>query len=250
MHNERSSPPLIFLFLLLPCGISTGFLSITLPYELAKLGWSVAVIGSLVAIGFSSHLWRFVWSPVIDLTLSTRTWYILGLVPSAIAIGAFGFVPVREGWFFTGLAFFSQVAATIVILPVAGMIAHTVKEESQGRASGWYQAGSLGGAGIGGGLGVWLATHSTFTLACTVLSLTMLACALALYWVPNVRPIPGDRIGLRIRAMGRDFKALIRSRQTLFVIALMTSPIGIGAQVFFGLQWLLSGRHRPILLRL
>jgi MFS transporter, PAT family, beta-lactamase induction signal transducer AmpG len=232
MHNERSSPPLIYLFLTLPSGISSGFLSVTLAYELTKLGWSVAVIGSLVALGLSSHLWRFVWSPVIDLTLSTRAWYILGLVPSAIAIVAFGFVPLREGWFFTGLAFFSQVAATIAILPVSGMIAHTVKEKSQGRASGWYQAGNLGGAGIGGGLGVWLATHSTFTLACTVLSLIMLTCALALYWVPNVRPIPGDRIGPRIRAMGHDFKALIQSRQTLFVIALMTFPIGIGGASF------------------
>jgi MFS transporter, PAT family, beta-lactamase induction signal transducer AmpG len=228
MNNERVSPPLIYLFLMIPSGISTGFLSVTLPYELTKLGWSVAAIGALVAIGFSSHLWRFVWSPVIDLTLSTRTWYILGLVPSAVTIGTFGFIPLREGGFFTGLVFFSQVAATIAILPVAGMIAHTVKETSQGRASGWYQAGNLGGAGIGGGLGIWLATHSTFTLACIVLSFIILACAIALIWVPNIRTISGDRVGVRLRALGRDFRTLIRSRRTLLVVAIVASPIGIG----------------------
>ena len=195
-HREYSSP-IVYFFLILPYGISSGFLSVTLPYELTKLGWSVAAIAALVAIGTSSNLWRFAWSPIVDLTLSTRTWYLIGLFPAALAIGALGIVPLREGWFFTGLVFFSQVASTIVILPVAGMIAHTVMETAQGRASGWYQAGNLGGAGIGGGIGLWLATHSTYTIACCFLALLMLACALALRWIPNVHPISGESIAIR-----------------------------------------------------
>ncbi len=220
------------LYFILPWGIGTGFLAVTLPFVLTKLGWSVAAIATLVAIGSSSNLWRFVWSPAVDLTLSTRTWYLVGLIPAAIAIGTLGAVPLRGGWIFTGLVFFSQVAGTIIILPVAGMIAHTVRDAAQGRASGWYQAGNLGGTGIGGGLGVWLVTHSSYTLACVILSVIMLACGLALRWVPNVHPIQGERIGTRVRALGRDFKVLIRSRKTLFVLLLVSSPIGIGAASF------------------
>ena len=224
-----SSPPLIYFFLLLPAGIGTGFLTVTLPFVLAKQGWSVAAIAALVAIGNSTHLWRFLWSPIVDLTLSVRTWYLIGLIPAVAAMGVLGVVPPQEGWLFTGLVLFSQVAGTIVILPVPGMIAHSVRENAQGRASGWYQAGSLGGCGIGGGLGVWLATHSTYAMACWVFALTMLFCALALRWVPNVRPLPGDRISVRLKELGRDFWTLIRSRKTLYVVILMSSPIGIGA---------------------
>ena len=229
MHEVRFSPPFAYFFLLLPAGISTGFLTVTLPFELSRQGWSVTAIAALVAIGVSSSIWRFALSPVVDLTLSTRTWYLLGLISATMTIGVFGVVPLREGWFFTGLVFLSQIAATIAIFPVPGMIAHTVDESAQGRASGWYQAGSLSGAGIGGGIGVWLATHGTFALACAVLALTMLPCALALRWVPNVQPIPGDCIGVRLRALGRDFRTLICSRRTLFVVAIVVSPIGIGA---------------------
>ena len=146
-YKEMSSPPLVYFFLILPAGIGTGFLTVTLPFVLAKQGWSVAAIAALVAIGNSTHLWRFLWSPIVDLTFSVRTWYLIGLIPAVAAMGVLGVVPPQEGWLFTGLVLFSQVAGTIVILPLPGMIAHTVRENAQGRASGWYQAGSLGGKG-------------------------------------------------------------------------------------------------------
>jgi MFS family permease len=228
MHNGHSSPPLVYFFLVLPWGISTGFLAVTLPFVLSKLGWSVTAIAALVAIGSSSNLWRFAWSPVVDLTLSTRAWYLLGLVSAATAIATFGALPPREGWLFTGLVFLSQVAGTLIVLPVAGMIAHTVQDTAKGRASGWYQAGNLGGVGIGGGIGVWLATHSTYALAYIVLALTMLACGIALRWVPNVRAVRGESVVVRLRELGRDFKMLIRSRGTLLVVVLVASPIGVG----------------------
>jgi len=228
IHDGHPSPPLVYFFLVLPWGISGGFLIVTLPFVLSELEWSVGAIATLVAIGSSSNLWRFAWSPVVDLTLSTRTWYLLGLVSAATAIGALGVIPPREGWLFTGLVFFSQVAGTLIVLPIAGMIAHTVRDTAKGRASGWYQAGNLGGVGIGGGMGVWLVTHSTYTLAYTILALTMLVSAISLCWVPNVRAIRGESIVVRLKALGRDFKMLIRSRSTLLVIALVASPIGVG----------------------
>jgi MFS transporter, PAT family, beta-lactamase induction signal transducer AmpG len=57
------------------------------------------------------------------------------------------------------VVFVSQVAATLIMLPLGGLMAHTVAEDSKGCAAGWYQAGNLGGNGIGGGAGVWLASH-------------------------------------------------------------------------------------------
>ncbi len=43
MHDEHSSPPFACFFLVLPFGISSGFLAVTLPFVLTKEGWSAVV---------------------------------------------------------------------------------------------------------------------------------------------------------------------------------------------------------------
>jgi predicted MFS family arabinose efflux permease len=101
-----------------------------------------------------------------------------------------------------------------------------VAEEEKGRAAGWYQMGNLGGAGLGGGAGVWLASHFSSQLAGSTLALAMLLCAAALYLVPDVRPVPDERIRQRVRDIGRDFRELIRSPIVLLTIALVACPIG------------------------
>ena len=96
--------------------------------------------------------------------------------------------------------------------------------------TGWYQAGNLGGTGLGGGAGVWLASHFSNGVASAVLSAAMMACAAALYFVPDVRTVTEPlRLGQKMRDIGRDFRDMLRSPITLLTIFLFTSPIGIGA---------------------
>src|SRR5205814_4843959 len=84
MRDRESTHPFVFFFLVLPYGISSGFVSITLPFVLTRLGFSVALASSIVAIGVSSNLWRFLWGPVADLTLTAAplvfvgTWHVRG----------------------------------------------------------------------------------------------------------------------------------------------------------------------------
>jgi MFS transporter, PAT family, beta-lactamase induction signal transducer AmpG len=121
------------------------------------------------------------------------------------------------------------VAATLVVLPVGGMMAHTVAEDEKGRASGWYQAGNLGGMFGGGGAGVWLAHHVSFAASGAALAVAMLACAGALGFVPEVHPEKGESVPARMREIGRDFLVMLRSPLYLFVIIIVSSPIGSGA---------------------
>lgn len=76
MRERQGSPPTAYFFLVAPYGICAGFASVTLPFVLTKAGWSVSATSVLVAVAVSSNLWRFVWSPLADLTFSTRTWYV------------------------------------------------------------------------------------------------------------------------------------------------------------------------------
>jgi predicted MFS family arabinose efflux permease len=83
--------------------------------------------------------------------------------------------------------------------------------------------------GAGGGAGVWIAHHVSLPAAGVALAGAVIACAAALIAVPDVRPDPGQRLGLRMRTIGRDFLDLLRSPMAVFVMVMVSSPIGSGA---------------------
>jgi len=232
LHNDegerRFSSPLTYFFLMLPNGISSGFLSVTLPFILTRAGVPVATTAAVMAIGTSAMVWRFLWAPPVDLSLSTHLWYAIGLIGSAATILLIALVPPVPGPFLTSAVFLAMVAATVLLLPIAGMIAHTVADDKKGMASGWYQAGGLGGTGVGGGAGVWLVTHSGTVTAGAVLAISMLVCSVALFYIPNVRPMSRSSILERWRFFWTEFVEMVKSPMAVLVMALTSSPIGAG----------------------
>src|SRR5262249_39772013 len=115
------------------------------------------------------------------------------------------------------------------VLPMGALMAYTIPDEAKGRAAGFYQAGNLGGNGIGGGLGVWLGVHFTKEIAGGVLALAMIAAAVAIFFAPDFRVVAGFGFRERMRLMGRDLLAMLRSASPLLTLFLITSPIGAGA---------------------
>jgi MFS family permease len=230
-RGRQSTAPLAFFFLVLPYGISSGFVSITLPFILIRAGFSVAMAASIGAVGVSANLWRFLWGPVADLTLTARRWYLLGLATAAGTLLLLGFIPFEQNAvrLLIAVVFISQVAGTLIVLPVGGLMAHTVADEAKGRAAGWYQAGNLGGTGLGGGAGVWLAAHFSKEAAGSALAIAMLASAATIYFVSDVRIVSKETIGERMRILGRDILDMVRLAIPLFTIVLVLSPIGAGA---------------------
>ena len=231
MRDRKSTQPFVFFFLVLPYGISSGFVSITLPFVLTRVGFSVALAASIVAIGVSANLWRFLWGPVADLTLTARRWYLLGLGTSAATLLLLAFLSLHQNAvaILMAVVFVSQVAGTLIVLPVGGLMAHTVAEGAKGRAAGWYQAGNLGGNGIGGGVGVWLASHFSKEIAGGGLAIAMLASAAAIYFVSDVRVVANETLGERMRILWRDILSMVRAAIPLFTIVLVCSPIGASA---------------------
>jgi len=193
----------------------------------------VAAAAAIVAIGISSNIWRFVWGPIADITLTLRRWYLLGLFACAASLIFLSTIPLNPhaAGLLTAAVFLSQVAATFVVLPLGGLMAHTVADDAKGRAAGWFQAGNLGGMGAGGGAGVWLAQHVSTTAAGAVLALAMLGCAATLLFVPDVRPAAHETLGRRMRWVGRDFLEMLRSPIALLVMVCVMSPIGAGGAI-------------------
>ena len=232
MREFRSTSPIAFFFLVLPYGMSGGFVAVTLPFALTRAGFPVAMSASIVALGLSANVWRFLWGPLADLTLTLRRWYAIGVATCAATLLLLSFMPLREDAMLPLVVFLSQIAATLVVLPVGGLMAHTVAEQAKGRAGGWYQAGSLGGTGLGGGAGVWLADHFSIQVAGAALATAMMICLAALYFVPPVRGAEGERLGQKMREMGRDFREMLRTPAVLLTLVLVTSPIGSGAAAY------------------
>jgi hypothetical protein len=77
MCERDSTTPGTFFLLVLPYGISNGFVSITLPFILTQAGFSVAIAASVVAVGLSANLWRFLWGPIVLQLIKTRNHPVL-----------------------------------------------------------------------------------------------------------------------------------------------------------------------------
>jgi len=227
--------PATFFALYFPAGISSGYVTITLPFILARAGFPLGVTGAIVALGVSGNIWSFVGSPVVDLTLTLKRWYTIGLLASMVTLVALSLATLEPSnaaligtW-----ALLSQIGAVFGVLSVPAMIAHHVAPDLKGRAAGWYQGGNLAGTGIGGGAGVWLATHTTVAITGLTLACAMLCGLAALRFVPDrisdAITTRADTVASRWRAVGRDFVDMIRQVDARFVAVLVMSPIGIGA---------------------
>jgi MFS transporter, PAT family, beta-lactamase induction signal transducer AmpG len=154
--DARYAHPSVFLFLILPFGAMSGYLTVAVAYRLSQAGLSVDQIAGLVAVSFIPHTWKFLWAPVVDTTLRRKIWYLLGAAGSAIGIFATGAAPATpQGMFLLyGVVFLSNLAVTFLAMAVESLMAYGTSPSQLGRASGWFQAGNLGGQGLGGGAGL------------------------------------------------------------------------------------------------
>lgn len=230
-YKRNTANPLIFMFLVLPSGISQGFITVSLPFILTHYGFSVATAASITALGVSSNIWRFMLAPMTDLSFSLHKWYLAGNMSCALTLLLLCLIPLNPGAIvlISVFVFISQVAANFIVVPVGGFMAKTVAEDMKGRAGGWYQAGNLGGEGLGGGAGIWLFSHFSYVTALTVLSVTIITCSIALWFVPQVYAEKDILMRERLRTIVTDIKSLLRTPVAIFTMIVIILPIGIGA---------------------
>ena len=231
MEQQKFTKPFYIFFLMMPVGISQGFVTVALPFLLTKNGFPVALTAGIVAFGLSANLWRFLWGPVVDISLSLHKWFWIGMLASIASLILICFIPltIKGAAFISLIVFVSQVAATITVLPVNGFIAKSIKENKKGEASGWYQAGGLAGTGLGGGAGLWLATHFSIFISGTVLCIVSILFALVIFLIKDIQHVKETTILKEIKIMGKDIFAMIKIPVALFVMILIIMPIGCGA---------------------
>ena len=129
------------------------------------------------------------------------------------------------------MIFLVNLATTTLGMAVEGQMAHLTAPDDRGRAGGWFQAGNLGGNGIGGGLGLWMATQLPAPwMSGAVLGVGFLACGVPALFLPDVPREGNDRgpLGAVVDLM-KDFWGILRSGNGFLAALICFLPIGTGA---------------------
>ena len=232
--------------LILPFGVVGGYATVTLPYQLKMAGVSVAQITALSALVILPQTWKFFWAPVVDVTLDQRKWYFISGILTAVGIAAMGFFPPTKAGLaaLSAVVFLASGATTFLGMACESLIAHATPDEMRGHVSGWYQAGNLGGAGIGGGLGLELAQRLPAPwMASTIVAVLCLLCCAAFLWAPAPEPAFAKGNVLRKFAeTAKDLWQVMRHRGGALALILCFLPLGSGAAPFAALapEWLAS----------
>ena len=210
-----------------------GYLSVAIGYQLTQAGVSVEEVAGLVAFSYLPQTWKFLWAPVADTTLSRKTWYLLAGLVSALGIFVTGAVPADERSLplLYAAVLVSNVASTFLAMATESLMVYNTPPELQGRASGWFQAGNLGGNGLGGGAGLWLAqTLPEPWMAGAVLAVACALCGAALWFVPETpRLARTGHYGRTLAAVLKDLWQVARTRAGILALLICFLPIGSGA---------------------
>ncbi len=225
--------PAVFLFLMLPFGVMAGYLTVTVVYLLTQAGISVEQSAALVALSYVPHTWKFLWAPIVDTTLSRKQWYLLSAGVTAVGTYATGAVPADESSLplLTAVVLISNLAVTFLAMSVESLMAHGAPDEAKGRAGGWFQAGNLGGYGVGGGVGLWLAQNIPPPwIGSAALGMTCLLCCAALAFIREPPPtLRLERYRETLASLLKDLWLVARSRRGFLGLLICFLPIGSGA---------------------
>jgi MFS transporter, PAT family, beta-lactamase induction signal transducer AmpG len=230
--RARPPHPFVYTILIVPFGATGGFVSVALTYLATKSGLSVAQGATLIAASMFPNVWKFFWAPIADTTLTRKRWYGIASVACALGMLSMAVIPLgpktlNAMW---GVILLTSFAATFLGFAVEALVAHITPADDRGRVSGWFQAGNLGGAGIGGGIGLWLLTHAPATWeAGVVLAVLTLACAIPLAFLPDVKAEPSTGVGDALRNVATDLWSVLRSPAGILCGVLCFVPVGTGA---------------------
>jgi MFS transporter, PAT family, beta-lactamase induction signal transducer AmpG len=128
----------------------------------------------------------------------------------------------------------TSLVNTVVAMAVEACLTVDTPPDQVGRVSAWYQAGNLGGTGLGGGLGLWLLeTLPQPWMAGALMGTLMVACCGALVFVRELPAAPHrvGEIGLvaAVRSVASDLVRTLRTTGGMLAALLLVLPVGTGA---------------------
>jgi MFS family permease len=225
--------PVVWTVLLMPFGAVGGFVGVALTFLANRRGISISETAFLVAASLVIQWLKWLWAPIVDISLTPRRWYVLSTLLLVATVLAMSAIPLGPSTLWTVIAVIvvNSVAASLSAMAVDAMVALSTPRDQLGRVSGWMQAGNLGGTGLGGGIGLLLLDRLPEPwMAGAVMSGLLLACMLPLRFAPVVlRQAPAGPVWSTLRWTVVDVWQTLRSPSGRIAMLLFMLPIGSGA---------------------
>jgi MFS transporter, PAT family, beta-lactamase induction signal transducer AmpG len=230
---EQKAHPVLFLVLFLPLGISNGYVVVTLGYLLSQNHVSVASVAALGALSLFPQTWKFFWAPLVDTTLTIRSWFLLSaLVTGALMAATAVVAPVSANLvLIDALVVIFSVASTFNAMAADSLMAHSTGSDEKGQAGGWSQAGNLGGSGLGGGAVLWLSQHpaAQWTTGAALLLSCLLPCAALWFMKEPPAAHRAQRYVDSIKNVLVEVWEILRKHNGALAFFIMLLPIGVGS---------------------
>lgn len=217
----------------LPYGISNAIITILMPFVLRKQGVSVDHIAEVVAIATIPAVWYFIYSPVVDLGLRRRSWFLMGATGAGLCCAIATLLSGKSLTVLTVLLFLGSCASSL-ISTTNGTLLSRLSPTMRGRASGWLNAGNLGGGALGGGVALWIAGVVSLPLLSIAVFVLVAAPVLGAPFIQETllagRSQPGARsIKGIFWPLLRDLRAVFWSPRALIGLIFFLSPVTSGA---------------------
>jgi PAT family beta-lactamase induction signal transducer AmpG len=225
--------PIVWTILYLPFGALYGFGSVALTNIASKNGIPISEATLIIASGMLVNWLKWLWAPIVDITLTPRKWHLFATLLSGVGVFAMSAVPLdREH---LPLLIFIIAAAniinSIVGMAVEAIMAGSIPASEAGRVSGWFQTGNLGGVGLGGGLGLYLLEHlSKPWMSGAIMAVLFFACCIPLVFTPHVESHHRGKSPLAaVQGVVHDLWVMVKTKGGLQSAILCLLPIGTGA---------------------
>ena len=230
--EPRGLAPALYAIVLLPGGMAGGFVAVTLSYVLGHHGVSVAAISGLLSLALLPTTWQFFIGPVLDVSLTPKLWYLISAAALIGCFAVFAFTPATAAALpiLSVTTFVGGVFGVGLGVSAMAAMALTTPPEKRGPMAGWAQTANLGGAGLGGGLALWIVGHAG-GIRVAALSLAALAvlCVLPIFLM-RIPPRKLDAAAsARVRNLGADVWAVARTRNGVLALIAVTLPAALGA---------------------
>lgn len=216
----------------LPYGISNAIITILTPFVLRKQGVPVDRIAEVVAIATIPAVWFFAYAPVVDLGLRRRTWVMLSSVTAGLFCACATLLAGGSLTLLTVLLLLAS-AASGLLGTTSGSLLSTLLPGVRGRASGWLNAGNLGGGAVGGGVAIWLAGVASLPVLSLCVFLLVAGAAIAAPLIEeSPRELGRTRSGSLAALFGpllRNLRAVFWSPRVLIGLVFFLSPVSSGA---------------------
>lgn len=123
------------------------------------------------------------------------------------------------------------MGASFLSIATNGLAAYDTPEHLKGRVSGYLNAGNLGGTGVGGGAGLWLAQNlKQQWISPAVLAVSCMLCCFALFFVkePEVT-VRAEKVIKTMQNVLKDVWNTLKARVGFLALVLCLIPLSTGA---------------------